>query len=106
MSALIEMCGSIAAFCTTLAFLPQVIRVWRTKSADDISLATFSLLSFGVFMWLVYGFGIGSMPIIVGNAITLIFALSILIMKIRYSSKSASVRRTFQQSVEPRQNSL
>ena len=84
---LFELCGSVAAFCTTVSFLPQVIQVWRTKSADDISLATFTLMSFGVFMWLIYGIGIGSIPIMIANAITLVLAVSILVMKIKYGRK-------------------
>jgi MtN3 and saliva related transmembrane protein len=80
--------GSIAAFCTTLSFLPQLIRVWRRKSARDISLTMFLLFSFGVACWLVYGFGIGSGPIIVANALTLMLALTILVLKLQYDRHS------------------
>jgi MtN3 and saliva related transmembrane protein len=80
--------GSTAAFCTTLSFLPQLIRVWRRKSARDISLVMFLLFSFGVACWLVYGIGIGSGPIAVANAITLALALAILALKLRYDRKT------------------
>jgi MtN3 and saliva related transmembrane protein len=76
--------GSVAAFCTTVSFLPQLVRVWRRKRADDISLTMFLLFSFGVACWLVYGVGIGSFPITVANAITLSLALAILVLKLRY----------------------
>ena len=82
--------GSVAAFCTTLSFLPQLVRVWRRKSARDISLAMFLLFSFGVACWLVYGLGIGSAPIVAANAITLALALAILVLKLRYDGKAGN----------------
>lgn len=82
--------GSTAAVCTTIAFLPQLIRVWRRKSADDISLVMFLLFSFGVFCWLIYGIGLNSMPIIVANAVTLALALAILGLKFRYARHTAN----------------
>jgi MtN3 and saliva related transmembrane protein len=83
----INVFGSIGAAGTTTAFLPQLVRVWRRKSASDISLSTFLLFSFGVASWLVYGLGIGSVPVIVANAVTLALALAILILKLRYDSR-------------------
>lgn len=82
-----EAIGSVAAVCTTVSFLPQLIRVWRRKSADDISLVMFLLFSFGVACWMVYGIGIGSRPIIAANVVTLTLALAILALKIRYGRK-------------------
>ena len=76
--------GSIAACCTTISFVPQLLRVWRRKSASDISLIMFLLFSFGVACWLLYGIGIGSAPITAANAITLVLALAILALKLRY----------------------
>ena len=60
--------GSAAAFCTTISFLPQLIRVWRRKSAHDISLSMFLIFSFGLICWLIYGLGIGSRPIIAASS--------------------------------------
>lgn len=80
--------GSIAAVCTTISFLPQLIRVWRRKSARDISLSMFLLFSFGVACWLVYGIGIHSVPITAANAVTLALALAILTLKLRYDRKA------------------
>jgi len=79
--------GSIAAVCTTISFLPQLIRVWQRKSASDISLSMFLLFSFGVACWLIYGIGIRSAPIIAANAVTLALALAILSLKLRYDSR-------------------
>jgi MtN3 and saliva related transmembrane protein len=79
--------GSVAAFCTTFSFLPQLIRVWQRKSARDVSLSMFLLFSFGVACWLLYGLGIGSAPVIAANAVTLALALAILILKVRYDQR-------------------
>jgi MtN3 and saliva related transmembrane protein len=85
--AVLEAIGSCAAVCTTVSFLPQLIRVWRRRSADDISLTMFLLFSFGVLCWLIYGIGIGSAPITVANAVTLGLALAILALKLRYGQR-------------------
>ena len=74
----------MAAISTTVSFVPQLIRVWRRKSASDISLTMFLLFSFGLVCWLVYGLGIGSVPVTVANAATLALSLAILILKLRY----------------------
>jgi MtN3 and saliva related transmembrane protein len=79
--------GSAAATCTTISFLPQLFRVWRRKSAQDISLVMFLLFNAGLAGWLIYGFGIGSMPIIVANIVTLALALTILALKLRYDRR-------------------
>jgi MtN3 and saliva related transmembrane protein len=80
----IEDIGFMAAFCTTIAFVPQLVRVLRLRSARDISLGTFLLFSVGVFLWLIYGLYSGSKPVIASNAATLGLSLSILYLKIRY----------------------
>lgn len=89
---LTEGVGYIAACLTTFAFLPQVLKVWRTKSVRDISLVTYISLTLGVLLWFLYGLGIGSLPVILANGITLVLAASILIMKIRYSRRRPSRR--------------
>jgi|SRR5579862_3469007 MtN3 and saliva related transmembrane protein len=88
-SGALEWIGSIAAVCTTVSFVPQLIRVWTRKSARDISLMMFLLFAFGVGCWLIYGLGIGSAPIIAANAVTLVLALAILVLKIRFDAKSS-----------------
>jgi len=85
---LTEGIGNTAAICTTVSFLPQLIRVWRRKSADDISLVMFLLFSTGVALWLVYGLLIGSFPIAAANTVTLALALAILILKLLYDRQN------------------
>ena len=81
---LIDLVGYIAATLTTAAFLPQVLKIWQSKSTKDLALPT--LLSFiaGISMWLVYGLLVKSTPIIIANAVTLILNLAILRFKLRY----------------------
>jgi MtN3 and saliva related transmembrane protein len=81
--ALLDWTGYAAAFCTTAAFVPQVLRVWRTRSTEDISLKMFLLLVTGLCLWLTYGFGKGEVPIIAANGVTLVLAGIILFFKIR-----------------------
>lgn len=81
---LTDLLGLLAGTLTTCSFLPQVIKTWRSRSAADISLIMFSVFSAGVLIWLIYGFMIDAAPVIIANAVTLVFALAILIMKIRF----------------------
>jgi MtN3 and saliva related transmembrane protein len=81
---LVEKIGFVAAFCTTAAFVPQLRRVVKLRSARDISLGTFLLFSIGVALWLLYGLYTGSRPVIASNAVTLALSLSILYLKLRY----------------------
>lgn len=76
--------GLVAGTLTTAAFVPQVVKTWRTRSTHDISLGMFSLFSIGLVLWLGYGFLIDSAPIIVTNLVTLVLALTILFFKLRY----------------------
>jgi MtN3 and saliva related transmembrane protein len=75
--------GMLAAILTTLAFVPQVVKTWRSHSTHDISLGTFTLLVVGVATWLVYGALIGDVPLILANGVTLLLAGTILVLKIR-----------------------
>ena len=75
--------GYIAAACTTISFIPQAIKVYRTKSTKDISSAMFSLMTLGVAFWLIYGLMINSFPIVAANVVTLFLSLYILLMKLR-----------------------
>lgn len=82
---IVEIIGLIAAFCSTAAFMPQVIQIWRSKSAQDISLGMYSLLAVGVTSWLVYGLFIGSIAIVLNNICTLILTAIIFVLKLKYS---------------------
>ena len=81
----VEDIGFVAAFCTTIAFVPQLLRVLKLRSARDISLGTFLLFSTGVALWLLYGLYTGSRPVVVANLVTLLLSLSILYLKLRYN---------------------
>ncbi len=76
--------GLAAAACTTFSFLPQAIKVIKTKQTKDLSLVMYSVFTTGVLLWLMYGISVNDIPLIIANSITLIFAMTILIMKIRY----------------------
>ena len=81
---IIKYIGFFAAFCTTVAFLPQAIKVYKSKSTKDISLYMFLIFTIGVLSWLIYGIIIRDLPIIFANAVTLILSFFILIYKIKY----------------------
>ena len=78
--------GYFAGFLTTISFLPQVVKTWKTRSASDLSLGMFSVFSVGVLFWLVYGFLMQEPPMILWNSVTLIFVLAILVMKLKFDS--------------------
>lgn len=77
-----EVIGYFAAALTTFSFLPQVIKTVKTRDTKSLSLGTYSIFAFGVFMWLVYAILIGSGPIMIANGITLALVLIILFIKI------------------------
>jgi MtN3 and saliva related transmembrane protein len=77
--------GLIAGTCTTFAFLPQLLKIWKTKSTGDISLWMYVVICTGILLWLIYGIMIGSLPVVLANSVTLVIAAMILIMKIKYS---------------------
>ena len=83
----IEVIGYCAAFLTTIAFLPQAIQSWRTRDLSGVSLGMYSLFTAGVGLWLIYGLIIEKWPLILANALTFALALSILLLKLRHTSK-------------------
>lgn len=76
--------GLAAGTLTTVAFLPQLVKTWRSKSAKDMSFGMLGVFCTGVLFWLVYGILIDSGPVIAANSVTLILACSILLLKIKY----------------------
>ncbi|HEY5055569.1 MAG TPA: SemiSWEET transporter [Acidobacteriaceae bacterium] len=97
----VEDLGFIAAFCTTIAFIPQLVRVVRRRSAKDVSLPTFLLFSIGVSLWLIYGIDIGSRPVIASNSITLLLSLSILFLKLRYDREATDELKPGAKELKP-----
>jgi MtN3 and saliva related transmembrane protein len=81
---MIFMIGMAGAILTTSAFLPQVIKAHQTRHTKDLSFAMYFLFSLGLVFWLIYGCVLGEMPIILANGVTLVMAVYILILKIKY----------------------
>lgn len=81
---MITVIGLAAGFCTTVAFLPQAIKTWKSKSAKDLSLGMYSIFCTGVILWLVYGILKSDIPIILTNGVTLFLAISILYFKLSF----------------------
>ncbi len=79
-----DLIGYVAATLTTVSFVPQALKTFRTRDVSGISLGMYSLFATGVALWLVYGVMLGEAPIYVANAITLALALAVLVMKLRY----------------------
>jgi MtN3 and saliva related transmembrane protein len=77
-----DIIGMIAGTLTTVSFVPQVIKTWKSRSAGDISFGMFLLFSLGVVLWLIYGLAIHSVPVIVSNVVTLVLSVSIIVMKL------------------------
>lgn len=78
--------GHLAGFCTTIAFVPQVLKVWRSKSAKDISVGMYAVFVLGLALWLAYGWLLGAWPIVIANGLTIALAGSVLVMKLRYDA--------------------
>mgnify|MGYP005847567161 CR=1 FL=1 len=76
--------GLAAATLTTSAFLPQMLKTWQSKSAEDVSYTMLITFIIGIFLWLIYGIFRQDLAIILANFITLIFNMIILWLKIRY----------------------
>jgi len=82
----VQVIGLIAGSLTTVAFLPQVIKTWKSGSAKDLSLGMFSFFCLGVLLWLIYGIMMRDIPVIAANFATLILASTILYFKLRFKN--------------------
>ena len=89
----VTMLGLLAGTLTTAAFVPQVLKTWRTRAAGDVSLAMFLILALGVGLWVVYGSLIGSAPVLVANGVTLLLVLAMLALKWRFRAPRRDRRR-------------
>jgi MtN3 and saliva related transmembrane protein len=76
--------GLLAGTLTTVSFVPQVLKTWKTRSAKDISLEMFLTFCAGVLLWIVYGIYTRQLPVIVPNVATFILASTILVFKVKY----------------------
>ncbi len=83
-SQLVEMVGFLAGAITTFSFLPQLIAVYRQKSAKDLSWLYLATFTAGVGLWLTYGLMLSAPPIIVANVVTLALLAAIMTLKVKY----------------------
>lgn len=82
-----DLIGYLAATLTTCSFLPQAVHTFRTRDVSGISLGMYSVFTTGVALWLAYGLALQAWPIVVANAITLMLATAILVMKLRFQRR-------------------
>ena len=83
----VEALGLAAGTCTTISLFPQVARIWRTKSAGDLSLLMFTIFACGLIMWLCYGIATHSLSVILANAVSLAAVIAILVLAFRYRGR-------------------
>ena len=81
-----EIIGLLAAVLTTVSFLPQVIKTWKSRSAKDLSLGMFLMFFMGICLWLIYGIFIKDLPMILANSVTLVLAGILLIFKFTFKN--------------------
>ena len=84
MKDIVEIFGMLGGGLTTISFIPQVVKTWKTRSTRDLSMGMFLLFTLGLVFWLIYGIYMNALPIILANVTTLVLALSILVMKILF----------------------
>jgi len=80
----INLIGSVAGILTTASFVPQILKVYRTKHVRDISIVMYSIFIMGVGLWTVYGFLINALPVIIANLTTLVFCFLIVYAKFKF----------------------
>jgi MtN3 and saliva related transmembrane protein len=84
MSDMVRLVGFAAAICTTGAYIPQFLKTWRSRSAGDISLQMFGIMTLGTALWLIYGIATVDWPVIGANTVSLVLTSAILVLKIRH----------------------
>lgn len=80
----VKILGLVAGALTTVAFVPQVVKTYQSRSAKDLSLGMFLIFCTGTICWLTYGILIGNLPVIAANAVTLALSSLLLFFKFRY----------------------
>lgn len=80
----VTLIGFLAAACTTVAYLPQAIKVIRTRHTKDLSLIMYIVVTIGLLLWFIYGVFITDWPMILANGVTMLFTFTILVMKLKY----------------------
>ncbi|WP_298489170.1 SemiSWEET family sugar transporter [uncultured Maribacter sp.] len=80
----IEILGLVAAVFTTSSFFPQVYKAWKEKSTKDISLTMYIAFLIGIILWLIYGYYINSISMVIANTVTLVLVLIVIVLKFKY----------------------
>ena len=83
-----DLLGYVAATLTTFSFVPQVLKIWRRKRADDLSIPAFSAFFLGVLLWVIYASSIRAWPVLIANAVTLVLAAAVLVLSWKYRSRA------------------
>ena len=82
--------GFVAAFCTTVSYIPQVKKCWQTGSTGDLSLKMLAILATGITLWVVYGFLKGDLVIVIANGVSLLLLLNLLVFKLRENARASA----------------
>ena len=80
----LDIIGTIAGAVTTLSYVPQIWKIWKTKSANDVSYGMYAILYLGIGLWTYYGIMLGATPMIVANAFCITFMTIIMVLKVKY----------------------
>ena len=80
----INILGTVAGVLTTASFIPQVAKTWKSRSAKDVSLAMFFVLATGIILWIIYGFLVSSLPVILANSATLVLVFTMITLKLKF----------------------
>lgn len=83
----IDIIGLFAGTCVTISVIPQIVKVWKTKKVKAISLLTFSILTFGIMIWVIYGILKNDWPIIITNSISLCLNLTMIYFLVYYEKE-------------------
>ena len=87
---LASLIGLIAGSLSTYSFVPQVVKCWRTGDTEAISFRMFAVRAFGLLLWTFYGFTVGSLPVLIFSALSLVLSSSMVIMKVRGARASTT----------------
>ena len=83
-----DLIGYAGGVLSSVSFLPQVIKIWRTRSAEDLSMLTLMLLTCNVSLWLTYGIVINNAPLYITNAVVLAMVLLMVYFKIKFKKNT------------------
>lgn len=88
----LDILGLIATCFTTYSFVPQVWRTWKTRDVSGISLSSYLIITVGLFLWLVYGYLKGDLPLMVANSVMVVLTAAITIMKLRFTEAAITAK--------------